>query len=90
MARKAYVKRHFRPIRDRVNELEALTAANSRMIRDVDGSAQQGIQLVSARITVADQHAIEAANKAQMAHLTATDHSPPFNGRADGREYRSV
>jgi outer membrane protein OmpA-like peptidoglycan-associated protein len=73
MARKSYVQRQIRPIRDRINELDALTAANSRMIKNVDGSAQNGIQLVSAKTTEADQHAIDAANKAQAAQLTATE-----------------
>ena len=72
MARKSYVQRQIRPIRDRINELDALTAANSKMIKNVDGSAQQGVQLVSAKTSEADQHAIDAANKAQAAQLTAT------------------
>ncbi len=73
MARKSYVQRQIRPIRDRLNELDALTASNSKMIKNVDGSAQQGIQLVSAKTSEADQHAIDAANKAQAAQLTATE-----------------
>jgi outer membrane protein OmpA-like peptidoglycan-associated protein len=72
-ARKSYVQRQIRPIRDRINELDALTASNSKMIKDVDGSAQQGIQLVSAKANEADQHAIDAGNKAQTAQLTATE-----------------
>jgi outer membrane protein OmpA-like peptidoglycan-associated protein len=71
-ARKKYVQRQTQPIRDRLNELDELTAANSKMIKDVDARAQQGIQLASAKANEADQHAIEAGNKAQMAHQTAT------------------
>lgn len=71
-ARKKYVQRQTAPIRDRVNELDELTAANSKMIKDVDGRAQQGIQLASAKANEADQHAIDAGNKAQMAQQTAT------------------
>jgi outer membrane protein OmpA-like peptidoglycan-associated protein len=71
-ARKSYVQRQIRPIRDRINELDALTASNSKMIKDVDGSAQQGIQLVSAKTNEADQHAIDAGNKAQTAQLATT------------------
>ena len=71
-ARKSYVQRQIRPIRDRINELDALTASNSKMIKDVDGSAQQGIQLVSAKTNEADQHAIDAGNKAQTAQLAAS------------------
>ena len=71
-ARKAYVQRQIRPIRDRINELDALTASNTKMIKDVDGTAQQGIQLVSAKTNEADQHAIDAGNKAQAAQLTTS------------------
>lgn len=71
-ARKKYVQRQTAPIRDRVNELDELTSANSKMIKDVDSRAQQGIQLASAKANEADQHAIDAGNKAQMAQTTAT------------------
>jgi len=71
-ARKAYVQRQIRPIRDRINELDALTTSNTKMIKDVDASAQQGIQLVSAKTNEADQHTIDAGNRAQTAQLTAT------------------
>lgn len=71
-ARKKYVQRQTGPIRDRLNELDELTAANSKMIKDVDARAQQGIQLASAKANEADQHAIEAGNKAQAAQQTAT------------------
>lgn len=71
-ARKKYVQRQTEPIRDRVNELDELTASNTKMIKDVDSRAQQGIQLASAKANEADQHAIDAGNKAQMAQQTAT------------------
>jgi len=71
-ARKKYVQRQTAPIRDRINELDDLTAANSKMIKDVDARAQQGIQQASARANEADQHAIDAGNKANMAQQTAT------------------
>jgi outer membrane protein OmpA-like peptidoglycan-associated protein len=71
-ARKKYVQRQTQPIRDRVNELDELTAGNSKMIKDVDSRAQQGIQLASSKANEADQHAIDAGNKAQMAQQTAT------------------
>jgi outer membrane protein OmpA-like peptidoglycan-associated protein len=71
-ARKKYVQRQTRPIRDRVNELDELTAGNTKMIHDVDAHAQQGIQLASAKASEADQHAIDAGNKAQAAQQTAT------------------
>jgi outer membrane protein OmpA-like peptidoglycan-associated protein len=71
-ARKKYVQRQTEPIRDRVNELDELTANNSKQIKDVDARAQQGIQLASAKANEADQHAIDAGNKAQAAQQTAT------------------
>jgi outer membrane protein OmpA-like peptidoglycan-associated protein len=71
-ATKAYVRRHVDPIRDRVNELDELTATHGKMIRDVDSSAQQGIQLASTKANIADAHAQEAASKAQTAQQTTT------------------
>jgi outer membrane protein OmpA-like peptidoglycan-associated protein len=71
-ARKKYVQRQTQPIRDRVNELDELTSSNSKMIKDVDSRAQQGIQLASAKANEADQHAVDAGNRAQAAQQTAT------------------
>jgi outer membrane protein OmpA-like peptidoglycan-associated protein len=70
-ARKNYVKRQTDPIRDRVNELDDLTAANSRAIKDTDARAQAGIKLASDKANEADQHAIDAGNKATMAQQSA-------------------
>jgi outer membrane protein OmpA-like peptidoglycan-associated protein len=70
-ARKKYVQRQTAPIQDRVNELDELTASNSKMIKDVDSRAQQGIQMASAKANEADQHAIDAGNRANTAQQTA-------------------
>src|SRR5579863_9568866 len=70
-ARKNYVKRQTEPIRDRVNELDDLTAANTKNIRDTDSRAQAGIKLASDKADVADQHAVDAGNKATAAQQTA-------------------
>jgi len=70
-ARKNYVKRQTEPIRDRVNELDDLTAANSKQIKDVDSRAQAGIKLASDKADTADQHAVDAGNKATQAQQTA-------------------
>ena len=70
-ARKKYVQRQTQPIRDRVNELDELTAANTKMIKDVDSRAQQGIQLASNKANEADQHAVDAGNRANQAQNTA-------------------
>jgi len=71
-ARKKYVQRQTEPIRDRVNELDDLTAANGKAIKDTDSRAQAGIKLASDKANEADQHAIDAGNKAQAAQTTAT------------------
>ncbi|HEX3322627.1 MAG TPA: OmpA family protein [Terriglobales bacterium] len=70
-ARKKYVQRQTAPIRDRINELDELTAANGKMIKDVDSRAQEGIKLASAKASEADQHAIDAGNRATQANQTA-------------------
>ncbi len=70
-ARKKYVQRQTSPIRDRINELDELTATNTKNIKDVDSRAQQGIQLASAKANEADQHAIDAGNRAQAAQQSA-------------------
>ncbi|MGZ3387800.1 MAG: OmpA family protein [Isosphaeraceae bacterium] len=70
-ARKNYVRRQTEPIRDRVNELDELTSANSKAIKDTDSRAQAGIKLASDKANEADQHALEAGNKATAAQLTA-------------------
>lgn len=70
-ARKKYVQRQTQPIRDRVNELDDLTANNGKMIKDVDSRSQQGIQLASNKANEADQHAVDAGNRATQAQQTA-------------------
>jgi outer membrane protein OmpA-like peptidoglycan-associated protein len=78
-ARKKYVARQTQPIRDRVNELDELTASNTRAIKDTDARAQQGILLASAKANEADQHAIDAGNKAQAAQQTAQQANTRLN-----------
>src|SRR6202012_748669 len=48
-ARKKYVQRQVQPVQDRVNELDELTASNTKQIKDVDSRAQAGIQMASAK-----------------------------------------
>src|SRR5436309_9401386 len=74
-ARKKYVQRQLDPVRGRVNELDELTAANAKMIKDVDSRATEGIRVASLRANEADQHAVDAGNRAQLAHQTATQAS---------------
>jgi len=70
-ARKNYVKRQTEPIRDRVNELDELTSQNGKNIKDTDSRAQAGIKLASDKADAADQHAVDAGNKATAAQQSA-------------------
>lgn len=74
-ARKKYVQRQLSPIRNRVNELDDLTAANARQIKDVDARAQEGIRQADAKASMADQHAVDAGNRATQANQLATQAS---------------
>jgi len=69
-ARKKYVQRQMAPIRDRMNELDELTATNGKNIKDVDSRAQEGIRQASSKADTADQHAVDAGNRAQAAQQT--------------------
>jgi outer membrane protein OmpA-like peptidoglycan-associated protein len=73
------VQRQLDPVRGRVNELDELTAANARMIKDVDSRATEGIRVASLRANEADQHAVDAGNRAQLAHQTATQATERLN-----------
>jgi outer membrane protein OmpA-like peptidoglycan-associated protein len=71
-ASKKYVQRMTRPIKDRLTELDEITASDAATIKDIDARSQHGIQLASEKSSLADQHASDAATKAQMAQTTAT------------------
>jgi len=70
-ARKKYVQRQVEPIRGRVNELDELTAKNSKMITDVDSRASEGIRQAMSKANDADSHAVDAGNRAGQAQQTA-------------------
>lgn len=74
-ANKKYVQRMTRPIKDRLNELDELTAANAAAIKDVDARAQHGLQLASEKSSLADDHATDATKRAELAKTAATDAS---------------
>jgi outer membrane protein OmpA-like peptidoglycan-associated protein len=74
-ARKKWVKRQVDPIKDRTNELDQLQAKNANDIRDVDSRAQAGINHAMSTATTADQHAMDARNRADAANGLATDAS---------------
>jgi outer membrane protein OmpA-like peptidoglycan-associated protein len=72
---KNYVRQQTTPLINKTNELDDLTAKNSRDIKDVDQRAQAGIQAVQARAAEIDQKALAAgsnADKAQQAANSAT------------------
>ncbi len=68
---KKYVQGQVRPIQDCLNQLDGVAASNGKMIKDIDTSAQQGIQQASMRTRDAEQHAIDADNRAQAAQQAA-------------------
>jgi outer membrane protein OmpA-like peptidoglycan-associated protein len=70
-ARKKYVNRQLDPVRGRVNELDELTAKNSKMISDVDARATEGIRNAMSKANDADSHAVDAGNRADQAQHTA-------------------
>ena len=63
------------PIRDRTNELDQLQAKNRSDITDVDARATSGINKANASAALADQHAQDAATRANSANGVATDAS---------------
>jgi OmpA-OmpF porin, OOP family len=72
---KTYVRQQTTPLINKTNELDELTAKNSKDIKDVDQRAQAGIQDVQTKAAAADQKALAAgadADKAQVAANTAT------------------
>ena len=71
MARKKWVNRQLNPVKDRLNELDQLTAQNAQQIKDVDSRAQAGISKAQNEAMVADQHATTAGNTANQAQQTA-------------------
>jgi len=72
-ARKAWVKRQVGPIKDRINELDEITSVDAGKIKDIDVRSQKGLQLASEKTSLADQHAADAASKAQTANFAATN-----------------
>jgi outer membrane protein OmpA-like peptidoglycan-associated protein len=71
-ASKKYVQRMTRPIKDRLTELDEITTSDAASIKDIDARSQHGLQLASEKTSLADQHASDAGNKAQLAQAAAT------------------
>ncbi len=71
LARKKWVKRQVDPIKDRTNELDQLQAKNANDIRDVDSRSQAGVGKAMMAANTADQHALDAGNRADAANTLA-------------------
>jgi OmpA-OmpF porin, OOP family len=68
---KNYVKQQTTPLINKTNELDDLTAQNTKAIKDVDARAQQGIQQVTQAAAAADQKAQAAGQQASQAQQLA-------------------
>ena len=68
---KNYVREQTTPLINKTNELDDLTAKNSKDIKDVDQRAQAGIQAVQAQAAAVDQKALAAGSEADKAQLSA-------------------
>ncbi len=70
-ASKNYVKQQTTPLINKTNELDDLTAKNTRDIKDVDARAQAGIQAVNAKTAEVEQKTATASQNATQAQQTA-------------------
>jgi OOP family OmpA-OmpF porin len=70
-ASKNYVRQQTTPLINKTNELDDLTAKNTKDIKDVDARAQAGIQEVQAKAAAVDQKAQAAGQQAEQAQTLA-------------------
>lgn len=70
-ASKNYVKNQTTPLINKTNELDDLTAKNTKDIKDVDARVQSGLAAVNAKTAEADQKAQAAGQNAQQAQQMA-------------------
>ncbi|MGB8064046.1 MAG: OmpA family protein [Candidatus Sulfotelmatobacter sp.] len=70
-ASKNYVKQQTTPLINKTNELDDLTAKNTRDIKDVDARAQAGIQAVNAKTAEVEQKTATASQNATQAQQMA-------------------
>jgi outer membrane protein OmpA-like peptidoglycan-associated protein len=71
LARKKWVNRQVAPVKDRLNELDQLTAKNANDIKDVDSRAQAGIHQAQTTADQANQQAQQASTQAGQAQQLA-------------------
>jgi outer membrane protein OmpA-like peptidoglycan-associated protein len=72
-ASKNYVRQETTPLINKTNELDDLTAKNSKDIKDVDARSQAGIQQVQAKTAEVDQKAQAAGQQADQAQTLASN-----------------
>jgi len=70
-ASKNYTRQQTTPLINKTNELDDLTAKNSKDIKDVDARAQAGIQQVQAKASEVDNKAQSARQQADQAQTLA-------------------
>jgi len=79
LARKKWVNRQVAPVKDRLNELDQLTAKNANDIKDVDSRAQAGIHQAQSTADAANQQAMQASTQAGQAQQLAQQASTQTN-----------
>ena len=70
-ASKGYVRNQTTPLVNKVNELEDVTAQNTKAIKETDARAQAGIQTAQSDANAADQKATTASQQATQAQTQA-------------------
>ena len=70
---KNYVRNQTTPLINKTNELDDMTAKNTKEIKDFDARAQAGIQQVQAKTAEADQKAQAAGQRATDAQTQANN-----------------
>jgi OmpA-OmpF porin, OOP family len=70
-ASKNYVRQQTTPLINKTNELDDMTAQNTKSIKDVDARAQAGIQAVNTKTAEVEQKAQAANQQATQAQTTA-------------------
>ena len=91
-ARKKWVNRQLNPVKDRLNELDQLTAKNANDIKDVDSRAQAGIHQAQSTADQANQTAQSAnstANQAQTVAQNASTQTGKLNTTVAGLDQYS-
>ena len=76
---KNYVKQQTTPLINKTNELDDLTAKNTKDIKDVDARAQAGIKAVQDKAAAVDEKATAAGKQAGDAQTLADNATQRVN-----------